>query len=1126
MTKFKNSKIILTLFIVLAFFLAQNAILLSFFGANLGLPMVEAAQSQGTHVGTLSLITNSTFNTTSSGSSTNTSSYYTGSSSIKTPSSWTKDLKSPYPSSLKMGVCDLSDNSKYSDYGLNSVGKTIIYTDSKAAETEHNALMINAETDRVYGFTSSSFELEASSFYSITVSCFTKTNSIASIFLKQSDAYIENDNSCFVDINTNQSWQTRTFWIETSSTEKLSSLKLYLCLGVPATSSHSLADCNGFVLFDNVIVKRYSKMAFTEYSAVRYSNATENQYMNFNHRYVSPGQSGFVQNGNFENGTTNWSVDSNQTSGNAFYTIVDLRTFEASEYQIDESFDPGTNYSADANQHALFVASTKKEGTIVVKSSPFTILTGQVYRISIWAKGNISKGDVKIMIAGTNPNAVPDDEDESSNVLSKTFTSLSTSSNAYTNYWNEYVFYVTGNPLYDCNDVYIALGLDNAIGYVVFDDIKTQAISSADKTSGTSVDKSIQSLNMFTDDSHTVKNANFNTFAETANEKTYPIAPASWDKADSSTTTTDVSGIVNTKTSYYNTYKANFGNPVNPGLPSSMDSSLDEPNNVLMMYNTYSSASYQTYETSDTVSLNSSSYYILSVDICTLSDITGLGGINITITTSDDIVIQKFENIRTNGQWKIAKIYISTSEKSQSVTISLSFGSKEKPVHGWAFFDNCELESSDEDAFNAATQNDLTVKTSIASDSTTAYCPTETTSNYLYTPLFYQSNVVEYTEPDSSYAGVLTMDNRYKFFNYQDYNLESTNDDVLAIKAMQDVYQTVTAKINFSFESGNYYKVTVDVKTIGLSQQESNKQYDVNGNVIPFGASIAIDGFDQKFTGINTAPETTTSSNPLNDSSNKFITYTFYINPTETVDGSLILSLGSQDALTSGYAFFDNVSIKKIDEDVYKNETATFEEEGIPETVISIVNNTQKSDDDDDSQAFGSAFDWYAIPTIIIAIAVVITVVGFLIRKHQNNRTEKVNVKVSYDRSETLLKDMDNRHRKSAINHRLKLLYEELEATEEALRKEKAEHEKQSNAYETAKEISQQDPSVQMEEVEVNDSFEETVEQLENNIEAIKADIKGLEMEKQKYIEKEKQRLEQNTNNTVTTRKVQRKKQK
>ena len=116
-----------------------------------------------------------------------------------------------------------------------------------------------------------------------------------------------------------------------------------------------------------------------------------------------------------------------------------------------------------------------------------------------------------------------------------------------------------------------------------------------------------------------------------------------------------------------------------------------------------------------------------------------------------------------------------------------------------------------------------------------------------------------------------------------------------------------TNKNAYNLTVGEYYKVTVSIKTVGLSQE--NHSYDENNNIIDYGVSIGLTGFDSKFTGINTQNET----NPDND----YVTYTFYLAPDGSTTTALELSMGSENSLVSGYAFFDNVVFESIDETTY-----------------------------------------------------------------------------------------------------------------------------------------------------------------------------------------------------------------
>ena len=50
---------------------------------------------------------------------------------------------------------------------------------------------------------------------------------------------------------------------------------------------------------------------------------------------------------------------------------------------------------------------------------------------------------------------------------------------------------------------------------------------------------------------------------------------------------------------------------------------------------------------------------------------------------------------------------------------------------------------------------------------------------------------------------------------------------------------------------------------------------------------------------------------------NDYVTYTFYLAPDGSTTTALELSMGSENSLVSGYAFFDNVVFESIDETTY-----------------------------------------------------------------------------------------------------------------------------------------------------------------------------------------------------------------
>ena len=461
-----------------------------------------------------------------------------------------------------------------------------------------------------------------------------------------------------------------------------------------------------------------------------------------------------------------------------------------------------------------------------------------------------------------------------------------------------------------------------------------------------------------------------------------------------------------------------------------------------------------------------------------------------------------------------------------SITIIYSFASSIQTFSslsiklGFAYFDNCEISSNDAsgtaitaDSFTEIQTSNYVKKVDLSTESFDSYATLNPTT-HLYEPLVWELECQEGQEYNFA-GGILTNENIYAALGQEEF--ETDLESALMLRNYADTYSTAKYKLNYSFNANGYYKVTVKVKTIGLSQEFSNATKDEDGNNIPYGANIYIEEFEDKFTAINTASKNVNNFNPFDDEENVFVEYTFLINSTEAIEPTFVLSLGSENALVSGIALFDDFTVTTITEDEYTNATAIYEDESeYPETLINIVNTSTTTEDEGGATFTPDYTVWLAIPTVIIAVAVIVAIVGFTVKKINQNKPEKVKVSVSYDRSETLLKDMDRRHRKSAISHRLKLLYEELETTERNLEQERKEHQKQQEAYQTAKEIAAQDKSIHLQEPDNKYlNFEKTEEELMKNIEGIKADIKVLEDEQKRILENEKAHNSKSANNIV-----------
>ena len=206
----------------------------------------------------------------------------------------------------------------------------------------------------------------------------------------------------------------------------------------------------------------------------------------------------------------------------------------------------------------------------------------------------------------------------------------------------------------------------------------------------------------------------------------------------------------------------------------------------------------------------------------------------------------------------------------------------------------------------------------------------------------------------------------------------------------------------------------------------------------------------------------------------------------------------------------------RVTEDEYKNLTSQYEsEEDYPTHIMSLVNATNT---EEETETYNPNFDWLAIPTVIIAVAVVVAVIGFMIKRLNDRRKETVTVGTNYDRVETLLKDVDRRNQLSAINLKLRNLEEELMISEKFLREEIAANEKEMAEYNTAKEIAT-DTGIKLESPINNQEREQTIEQLEFNIIQLKNDIELLKLEKERIKQQEQQDINKARSNTIKIRK-------
>ncbi len=1110
MTKIKSlmTKIILSVLIILSFFMAQNTLLWgsfkSFNSEDSSLVTHAITVDENDYVDLSSKISNNNFAETSSGSKTT-----TGSTSVLNPTSWTKtgDVNSE---NMRAGVISVSSKDNF-----NQSAKEFLLTENTDypvgtlnSANGNKVLFINSKTDTVFGYTSNTtVELDANSYYVVSVRYFTG-DSIASFGIS-ADNIDATENTIIKTLDSNRNWATAKIFISTKQTQK-TNIKFHLYLGAPSWNKggDSAKTQKGFVLFDDLNMQKLSKKYYDELCAETldtYDKKTIADEQKFEN--ITSGN-GFVENGSFESDFNSWEVT---TTGSSAVSV------ELANSSLFDAQQPKTNKIVLDNKKVAFIYNTKATtSTGYITSNPITIAQNKIYRFSIWAKTNAKSLDFSVQTKETEINGTSYSPATISEVSSST-------SNTTTNEWNEYTFYVTGNSLTNI-DVTLKLGLKSTNSsqneYLFIDDITTQLVSSTEQENAQSAGIVFATLNLNPSSSRNISNGFFNNVKEITLDGKLPYAPQDFERVDSNTQ--NISGIINLEESQFESTKLDFGNPSTKPQSYVYENDSNDTNvsnNVLVMYN--STKSYQTTKSTSSLSANANTLYSLKVNVFT--DITNsLGGANLYLTDGTNVLAQ-IRDINTQRTWKLFTIYFNNYGSTLSLTAQIGFGREQNSAQGFAYFDNFEWDTSSL-KLNEIVENSQTKLVNLSSEveHSSKVILTEnfdeydedqiSSSNKLNAPLLWKGEVkatvdneeLEQTETLSDEfitSGVLNKQNKNSIIGSSAV-MEDTNKSVLMISSTTDNYYSYSNTLSYNLTSGSYYRISVKVKTVNLTQETEN-QKTVNGKVIPYGASIILDGFDEKFVGINT--------NGKFDAIDGWETFKFYINPDSDIALKVNLGLGSENAWTSGYALFDNVEIIEMSEDEFNLNLNTDTAELSSSNILSVT--TTKTNDEEESspqdRTFKESLAWLAIPTVLIALGIIAAIIGFAIKKYLDGRPVKVSVKNSYDRESTLLQELDHKNYRTSVNHKLKLLREELAQSEQYLKEEQEEHIKQKEAYETAKEIAEQDKSIKLENPDKNyTNYEERINKLNKNIASIKADIKILEDEQEKLNKKSKEMRE------------------
>lgn len=894
----------------------------------------------------------------------------------------------------------------------------------KKLGTDSHVLMMNSKNtassfqpNSQYFTNSSAFSLEAYSHYKIVVYTKVTATAKASIYVTGLDT----NDLCFENIGSSvaNEWTAFTFYISTGLESK--SVKLELWLGCKPSDGSI-----GAVFFDNIEFKQVSQnevpssdMSVLAVSPSAITTPSENvKCLNLNESRVISSIDG-----NFESGTLNNWTSLAPLATNSYAEVLNLS--DANDSIAKDITYIGTDLTSNNNGTLVLYTKNNTTSYIGYKSKDIALDIYDIVKVSVNAKTANLNGSAYIYIKENEVKNASGDIVEAITPVSSSLT-LSSSTNKFTNNYATYSFYLKGRSLYATSfniELWLGSKDSNAGGLVAFDTITIENVSYSDysnATTGTYVQKVDFQPSV---NNYTIQNSAFNDVEKSDKQVSYPLTPSSW-KHTAQDKSKIFFGVINTADSIYDANKSDFGNFANPGNPEGFGSTAIDTNNVLLMHNVQET--YQSVKSSD-FTVSSNSYYKLNFAY-NLQQTAYQGNMfNVYIQDEDGNVLYADENIATtDGLWATYTTYINTKAYTNTLNLVLSLGNQDVPACGVVYLDNVTLVkqndmTADQYASLAETNNVLDFEQG-------NFNLVKANKNGTYTPLRYTSNLENNEQTvglAAGFGGIIDATNESDDYNIEKSpNSSSALNYLMYIQTMNKATYSFTAKDNLSLSSDTYHKFTIDVKTQGLT---AGLNYDN-----AYGASFALSGLSDKIEGIVAEDWTT---------------YTIYVACTSSVTVNVRFALVSLDFDTRGVAFFDNFTYEKIEKSDYN--LAKLNNEA--DNTFLFVGDT---DTDEDSSDTSSSFDiqqiWYLIPTLILAIALILALVAYIMKKVNIKKWEKRKIN-EYDRDKTVHRDvirMEAEKRRDASVNELKAEIEHINAEKQRI---EDVHQEQLKASRTAR---------------------------------------------------------------------------
>lgn len=945
--------------------------------------------------------TNSTVSITNGNFNQSPTSYYLDDS----PNGWTKIYStSPVTEGIINTNPDKFDSYKSTYYLKNSDNPGTMNND----ENDTKILMINARnsssetTPHSQGYRSSSLTLNPYTYYKFSILVKTEVGAFASVYLT---GLGETYDRQFEQI-TSTKWKEFKFYISTGSTNQTINFELWLGTRNNQTSPYA-------VFFDNLTGETMSKDRFDQEIA-----GGENTYTKISQipaNYVD----GLITNSDFETQNLSGWTAINPFPANTYHQVVNTN----SDFLSGNGF---TNLGGDGikGSYALWLASKNKpNASFGYRSNEIELSIFEVYKINVNAK----------VQEGTTARIVLRESDDVKLIYEKhglTYepnkVELIFSTNGSSNFLNgyqTYSLYIKGHSLYNTHfTVELWLGTDDepSAGSVLFDNITVEKITGTEFSNATE-SGTVKKLNLQTSSNSTnLPNGTFNYGVATDPNNIFPIKPDNWtSKVENETK--NVFGIINTNNAIYEANKSKFGDISNPNNPEGFSSDTEtETNNILMMWN--KGLSYQSL-TSDSVSVSANSYYKLTFYFKTASTLNPQLNFNLSVLDQNDVKVFEQENINVVSwkDWEKYTMTIKVGNNTTSLKVCFSLGTESNKTQGYLFIDNVELKQSSsttDEEFNTLASIQKSDSKDTVLDLTNALMNVRLLPNEegIYPSVAFSGSLesgsqLPGSQPIADSGIVDGVSNLFDMNNSPENKNAIKN--LMFIRNFAQAKYSLTAKANTSLEANKIYKLSIYLRIKPLSINNSS-----------FVATYSLEGLeDAVLTNITTE---------------EWQEYKIIVNSTAYTQVKLKFTLETKKT-AGAILFIDNFTLTELSKEEYSQLVASYENkdgedyEQIRQTTL-IIGSTDVEEEPEKptEEENQTEFSWILIPSIITAVALIIAVIGFSLRRIKFKKWQRKQV-TQYDRNKTLYRDVLRKEAEERRDQELKQLNLELNEIEKEI---------------------------------------------------------------------------------------------